>query len=142
MAGKKKDPLRLPPQTIETERAFLGALMVRPEGMAESVDIISADAFYGEKHRIIYRAMIALWSKNEPIDIESVRSCLADQKQLEAVGGAAYLGELASDVPAASNARHYASQVQKKYMLRNLIDAGEYVAELGFDESGELEETL
>jgi replicative DNA helicase len=142
MVTKKKDPLRLPPQTIETERAFLGALMVRPEGMAESVDIISADAFYSEKHRIIFRAMVALWGKNEPIDIESVRSSLADQKQLEAVGGVAYLGELASDVPAASNARHYASQVQKKYMLRNLIDAGEYVAELGFDESGELDETL
>lgn len=143
MASRKKtDPLRMPPQTVETERALLGALMVRPEGLAESVDILSPDAFYSEKHRIIYRAMMTLWGKNEPIDIESVRACLADQKQLEGVGGVAYLAELASEVPAASNARHYASQVQKKFMLRNLIDAGEYVAELGFDESGELDETL
>lgn len=140
--AKKLDPLRTPPQTIETERAFLGALMVRPEGMAESVDIIAADAFYSEKHRIIYRAMMGLWGKNEPIDIESVRAYLADGKQLESVGGVAYLAQLVSEVPAASNARHYATQVQKKYMLRSLIDAGEYVAELGFDESGELEETL
>jgi replicative DNA helicase len=142
MALKKRDPLRTPPQTLETERAFLGALMVRPEGMAESIDILSADAFYSEKHRIIYRAMVGLWGKNEPIDIESVRACLADQKQLEGIGGVAYLAELVSEVPAASNARHYANQVQKKFMLRSLIDAGEYVAELGFDESGELDETL
>ena len=140
--AKKHDPLRAPPQTLETEKALIGALMIRPEGMAESVDILSPDAFYGEKHRIIYRAMLSLWSKNEPIDIESVRSCLADQKQLEQVGGVAYLGDLVSDVPAASNARHYATQVQKKFMLRNLIDAGEYIAELGFEESEELEETL
>jgi replicative DNA helicase len=116
--------------------------MIRPEGMVESSDLISQDAFYAEKHRIIYRAMLALYAKNEPIDIESVRAKLADEGQLEAVGGIAYLSELAADVPAASNARHYASQVQKKHMLRSLIDAGEFVAELGYDEAGELDETL
>jgi replicative DNA helicase len=144
MAGKKKrtDELRVPPQTLESEKALLGALMIRPEGMSEAVDILSPDAFYSEKHRIIYRAMLGLWSKNEPIDVESVRACLSDQKQLEAVGGIPYLGELVGEVPAASNARHYASLVQKKFMLRNLIDAGEYVAELGYDEGEELEETL
>ncbi len=140
--GKKGDSLRLPPQTLETEKAFLGALMIRPEGMAESSDIISQDAFYAEKHRIIYRAMLALYQKNEPIDVESVRAKLQDQGDLEHIGGVVYLAELAAEVPAASNARHYASQVQKKFMLRSLIDAGEYVAELGYDEAGDLEETL
>src|SRR3989344_3512685 len=138
----KKHGLRTPPQTLESEKAFLGALMIRPEAMAESVDAIYADAFYSEKHRIIYRAMLALWQKNEPIDVESVRTMLADQKQLEHVGGVIYLAELAAEVPAASNARFYAGQVQKKSMLRNLIDAGEYVAELGYNEAEELEEVL
>ena len=143
MPRKKKDiGLRTPPQTLESEKAFLGALMIRPEAMAEAVDAIHADAFYSEKHRIIYRAMLSLWQKNEPIDVESVRSALSDQKQLEPVGGVMYLAELAAEVPAASNARHYANQVQKKSMLRNLIDAGEYVAELGYDEGEELEEVL
>lgn len=140
--GKIDTALRTPPQTLESEKALLGALMIRPEGMLESSDVISADAFYAEKHRIIYRAMLSLFTKNEPIDIESVRACLSDQKQLDAIGGVPYLAELASDVPAASNARHYAQLVQKKHMLRNLIDAGEYVAELGYDESGDLDETL
>jgi len=53
-----------------------------------------------------------------------------------------YLAELVSEVPAASSARHYAQQVQKKYMLRSLIDAGEHIAELGYNEGAELEETL
>jgi replicative DNA helicase len=140
--AKAKDALRMPPQNSETEQALLGALMIRPEGMFEISDILSADAFYSEKHRIIYRAMLALYSKNEPTDIESVRARLDDQKQLESIGGVAYLALMASEVPAASNARHYANQVQKKYMLRDLIDAGEYIAELGYDEAEELEETL
>ena len=143
MAAQKKDKsLRVPPQTLETEKAFLGALMIRPEGMNESSDVISPDAFYAEKHRIIYRAMLGLYTKNEPIDIESVRAKLSDSNELESIGGIAYLAELASEVPAASNARHYAGGVQKKFMLRSLIDAGEFIAELGYDEANEIEETL
>jgi replicative DNA helicase len=142
MARTKERALRLPPQTIETEKALLGALLIRPEGIAESIDVLSPDAFYSEKHRIIYRAMLALFGKNDPVDIESVRAKLSDQNQLEGVGGISYLADLASEVPAASNARHYAELVQKKFMLRNLIDAGEFVAELGFDEAAEIEETL
>lgn len=134
--------MRVPPQTLETEKALLGALMIRPEGMFEVNDVLSADAFYAEKHRIMYRAMMALYSKNEPIDIESLRAKLGDLDDLERVGGISYLAELASEVPAASNALHYANQVQKKFMLRALIDAGEYIAELGYEEAEDLDETL
>ena len=134
--------LRTPPQTSESERALLGALMIRADAMVDVVDSISPEAFYSEKHRIIYRAMLQLWGKSEPIDIETVRARLSDDGQLEQVGGLSYLGELANEVPAASNARHYANLVQKKHMLRALIEAGEYVAELGYDEGGELNETL
>ena len=142
LADKRLNPLRIPPQTLESEKALLGALMIRSEAMMEATEVLSADALYSEKHRIIYRAMLALFSKNEPIDIESVRAKLADEETLESVGGLSYLAELVSEVPAASNARHYAAQVQKKFMLRSLIDAGEFIAELGFDEGEDIEETL
>lgn len=133
---------RIPPQDTPAERALLGALMIRPEAVHESIDVISANAFYSEKHRVIFKAMMGLFSKSEPIDLLSVSSKLKDEGSLERVGGTAYLSELVSTVPAAANARHYANTVQKKYMLRNLIDAGEYIAELGFDEAGDLEHTL
>ncbi|MDB5224800.1 MAG: replicative helicase, replicative helicase [Candidatus Adlerbacteria bacterium] len=134
--------LRVPPQSLESEKALLGALMIRPEGMIDTTDVLSPDAFYSEKHRILYAAMMTLYGKNEPIDIESVRACLADNKQLDGIGGVSYLAELVSNVPAASNAVFYGNQVQKKFMLRQLIDAGEYIAEIGFDEGEDLEETL
>lgn len=135
-------PIRIPPQSLETEKALLGALMIRPDTLNDITDQLSPDAFYAEKHRIIYRAMMALWGKNEPIDIESVRAKLAESNHLEGIGGVSYLADLASEVPAASNAAHYANLVQKKYVLRSLIDAGEFVAELGFDEATELDDTL
>ena len=133
---------RIPPQSLESEKALLGALLIKSDAMTDVVDAVSQDAFYAEKHRMIYRAMLALWGKNEPIDIETVRAKLAGENKLEGVGGASYLAELASEVPAAGNARHYANLVQNKSMLRNLIGAGEYVAELGYDEAVDIEETL
>src|SRR3989344_113126 len=133
---------RIPPQSLESEKALLGALLIKEGAMTDVVDVVYQDAFYAEKHRMICRAMLALWGKNEPIDIETVRAKLAGENKLEGVGGASYLAELASEVPAAGNARHYAHLVQNKAMLRNLIGAGEYVAELGYDEAGDIEETL
>jgi len=137
-----KDPLRVPPQQLETERALLGAIMIKPDVLHDLVDIVSADGFYAEKHRIIYRMMIELYSKNEPIDLLSVTSKLKDHKLLDNIGGVTYLSDLVSSVPAASNAEHYAHIVQKKFMLRGLIEAGEYIAELGYDEAADVEETL
>lgn len=137
-----KDKLRIPPQQLESEKALLGAIMIKPDTLHDTIDMVSPDAFYSEKHRIIYRAMVGLWGKNEPIDLLSVTSKLKDSGQMEQVGGVTYLSELVAGVPAASNAKHYAGIVQKKFMLRNLIDAGEYIAELGYDESSDVEETL
>jgi replicative DNA helicase len=137
-----RDPLRVPPQHIDSERALLGAIMIKPDTLHDVVDIVAPDAFYSEKHRIIYNAMIALWGKNEPIDLLTVTSKLRDESKLDSIGGSAYLSDLVAGVPAASNARHYAGVVQKKAMLRQLIDAGEYIAELGYDEASEVEETL
>lgn len=140
--AKKEKGLRMPPHNSESEKALLGALMIRSDAMLESADILSPDAFYSEKHRVIYRAMLSLFGKSEPIDVESVRAKLSDEGTLEQIGGANYLAELVSDVPAASNARHYAGQVQKKFMLRSLIDAGEEISEMGYDEAEEVDDTL
>lgn len=141
MAPKGKS-LRIPPHSTESEQALLGALMIRSDAMIEAVDVLSPEAFYSEKHRTLYRTMLTLFNKNEPIDVESVRAKLADENLLEGIGGVTYLATLVSEVPAASNARHYANQVQKKFMLRSLIDAGEDIAEMGYDEASEIDETL
>lgn len=136
------DPMRIPPQHMDSERALLGAVMIRPESMYDIIDVVSQEAFYAEKHRIIFRAMLALFGKNEPIDLLSVSSKLKDESNLEKIGGTSYLSELVSNVPAAANARHYANIVQKKRMLRELIDAGEFIANLGFEEAEDIEDTL
>lgn len=129
--------LRVPPQNIDAERALLGAIMLRPEGIHEIEGTLVSDAFYVGKHKIIFEAMQTLALRHEPIDILSITHRLTEDKRLEQAGGASYLSELAQDVPASTNVRYYADIIDRKYVLRNLVSAGEYIAELGMDASVE-----
>ncbi len=110
--------------------------------MFEITDIISADSFYSEKHRIVMGAMFDLFKKSSPIDLLSVSARLKEKSQLDQIGGSSFLTELVQGVPSASNAKYYAEVVQKKYMMRRLIEAAEHISNLGFDESTELDEVL
>ncbi|HJO89791.1 MAG: replicative DNA helicase [Candidatus Pacebacteria bacterium] len=138
----QKSNLRIPPQNIESEKALLGSIMLRPDILDEIIDIVSHDSFYAEKHRIIYKTMLELFGKNEPIDLLSMTSKLKEKKSLEQIGGRSYLAELVNIVPSSGNAKHYAELVQKKGMMRSLIEAADFISELGYDEAQELEEML
>ena len=146
MAGKNqnfsKSNLRIPPQNLEAEKALLGSVMIRPDAMHDIIDHITEHSFYSEKHRIIWRVMLELFSKNTPIDILSLSSRLKETEKLDSVGGATSLAELSHTVPSSSNAEHYAKIVQKKHLMRNLINAAEELSELGFSEAEDIEEIL
>lgn len=134
--------LRIPPQNIDSERALLGSIMLKPDGIYDIVDIISEDVFYSEKHRIIYSTMMSLFQKGEPIDVLSLSAKLKEKKQMEKIGGNSYLTELVNFVPSAANIKHYADIVHKKYVLRNVISVADHISELGYNESLELEHIL
>lgn len=130
----KNNNLRIPPQSIPSEQAVLGSIMLRKDAMHEVEDMIIGDSFYVEKHKKIFQAMLDLSVKNEPIDMLSLSTKLRERKLLEAVGGNQYLAEIVNVVPSSTNIKHYADIVQKKYVLRSLIEAADYVSELAFEE--------
>src|SRR3989344_3997539 len=134
--------LRIPPQNLEAEMALLGSIMLRPEALHDIVDTISPDCFYSEKHRIIFDTMMELFTKRSPIDLLSVSSSLKDKGWLDQVGGNTYLTEIVNVVPSSANIAHYALIVQKKYMMRRLIEASDHISQIGYDEGKELEEML
>lgn len=137
-----RDKLRIPPQSIEAEQALLGSIMLRPDSMFEIMDLISSKSFYADKHSVIFESMLELFSKRDPIDLLSLSSKLKEKNLLEQIGGASYLTEIVHTVPSSANIKHYAEIVSKKYMMRKLIDASEYISTIGFDEGHDLEEAL
>ena len=134
--------LRVPPQNLDAEMALLGSIMLRPEVLYDITDIITIDSFYSEKHRIIFETMMELFLKRQPIDLLSVSSKLKEKAWLDQIGGNTYLTEIVNVVPSSSNIMHYANIVQKKYMMRRLIEASDHISQIGYDEAHELEEML
>lgn len=134
--------LRIPPQNLEAEMALLGSIMLRPEALFDVTDVVNADSFYSEKHRVIYETMLELFVKRSPIDLLSVSTRLKEKGWLDQIGGNTYLTELVNVVPSSSNIAYYAEIVQKKFMMRKIIEASDHISQLGYDENRELEEIL
>jgi replicative DNA helicase len=131
-----KDPtLRVPPQSLESERGLLGALLLKPDAIHDVADIVRGDSFYAEKHKLIYEAMRDLSDQGNPIDLLSLSERLQSQGHLERIGGRAYLAELASAAPSPGNFAHYADLVARKHLLRSLIDAAHEITETCYDEA-------
>lgn len=137
-----KNPVRIPPQNLEAEMALLGSLMLRPEAIFEIVDIVAPDVFYSPKHRMVFEAMLELFSKSTPIDLLSLSTRLREKGRLDTVGGGTYLSELTNSVPSSAHVDHYADIVRRKYLMRKLIEASEHIALLGYDEAAEIEYIL
>lgn len=131
--------VRIPPQDLTAEQALLGSLMLKPKGLAEVIDTVRPEHFYAEKHRLIYKAMIALDEKGDPIDAVSLSNILRENKQLDQAGGGSYLAELVSTVPTASNLNYYGSIVAKKAALRTLIDSASQILDLGYTEDEDID---
>lgn len=137
MTKVRKNELRTPPQNIDSEKAVLGSIMLRKDAMHEVEDILTPDSFYAEKHKMIFQTMLDLASRNEPIDALSLSTKLSEKKIFDQIGGNQYLAEIVNIVPSSTNIKHYANIVQKKYILRSLIEAADYVSELAFLENDE-----
>jgi replicative DNA helicase len=142
MASKKPFEGKIPPQSIESEKALLGSIMIRPGSMYEIIDIVSSKMFYAEKHKLIFETMFELMSKSEPIDLLSISNRLREKGYLEAIGGSTYLAEMTSEVPSSANIRHYATIVHNKFLMRGLIEAAEFIESLGYAEAEAIEELI
>src|SRR5918996_2620803 len=115
----------VPPQNLEAEESVLGAMMVsEPAVPSVIVDVHLTDIdFYRERHRLIFRAIHSLHARGEPVDALTVTEQLTQMGELAEAGGKDHVSSLASTVPVAGNADHYARIVKANAMLRRLLEA-------------------
>ena len=114
---------RLPPQSLEAEQSVLGAILIDHDAVIEVAEILRPEDFYRQAHGRIYRAMIELFERREPVDVVTVSEALERAEELEAIGGRAYLSSLSNQTPTAVHVEQYARIVERKAVLRNLIGA-------------------
>lgn len=111
----------VPPSSPEVEAAVLGAMLIDKEAIAKVLNIINSDTFYLRSHQIIFEAMVSLFESNEPVDTVSVYEELKKRNQIESVGGAAYLSQLAQNVSSPAMIEFHSKIIVEKQILRSLI---------------------
>jgi replicative DNA helicase len=134
----------IPPQNLEAEESVLGAMMVSEGAIAPVIlDVhLQDEDFYRYRHRVVYGAIKTLYERSEPIDALTVTEILAQLGQLEAAGGKEAVSTLASTVPAAGNARHYAAIVKQNALLRRLLNAAQTIQQSVREREAEPEELV
>jgi replicative DNA helicase len=138
-----EDNLRkLPPQSIEAEESVLGGVLLDNTAIDKAIEILAPDDFYREAHRKIVRAMMELNQRGEPVDLVTLTEALKVRGQLQDVGGAAYLAELADKVPTAANVTYYAGIVRQKAVLRTLINTATEIATRGYESGADVDQFL
>ena len=124
---------RIPPHNEEAERSVLGAIMLNRDVLLEVLEEVTADDFYNESHREIFKAIWELYKENTAVDMLTVCEELKKRKALDMVGGRAYIATLTAEVPSTANAIEYAKIVSEKATLRQLIKTSEDITDKGYE---------
>jgi replicative DNA helicase len=122
---------KIPPQCCDLEEAVLGALMLEKD----AIDKISLnlESFYRESHQKIFKAILDLSQRNEPVDLLTVSEELKKLNWLEEIGGSYYLTELACKVANASSIVRHSQIIEGKFLQRQLIKFSSEIMERSYD---------
>ncbi|MEX2121326.1 MAG: replicative DNA helicase [Pirellulales bacterium] len=133
---------RLPPQNLEAEKGVLGSLLLDPELCDEVALLLRPVDFYSGPHQTLFAHLLAMHNDGVRIDVTLLNERLKKCNDLEAIGGLAYLAEVADSVPTAANATYYAQIVRDKATLRSLIHASTEILRDAYDQSLEARDML
>jgi replicative DNA helicase len=136
------DLRKVPPHSIEAEESVLGGILLDNDALDRAVELIVPEDFYREAHRKIMRAIIELSERHEPVDLVTLADALRGRNELQDVGGASYLAELAERVPTAANVAYYARIVKDKAILRALIETSTEIAMRSYEAPADVERFL
>ena len=115
---------RIPPHSLEAERAVLGCFLVEPGACAAARPRLPTETFYKEGHRTIYRTMGELLDMGRALDLVTVLDALHDRGTLEATGGAIALATLVDEAAIPTSLETYLALIGDKAHLRSLITLG------------------
>ncbi len=133
----------VPPYDETAEMAVLGGMLMSNDVIAEVSEIVDVHDFYIPKHQTIYSAIVERFAAGDQVDPVLVADTLRVKQELDKVDGADYLASLVHSVPAAINAIHYAEIVHRDAMLRDVIQTGIRITQMGFNaESADAEQVV
>ena len=116
------------PQNISAEQNVLCAMLIDNKAVGTVSGILKPDDFYRQAHQVIYRAMLNLYGRSEPVDLVTVIEELRKMNKLQEVGDVSYITLLGEVAPTAANVKFHAQIVADKAMQRQLIESGTVIS--------------
>ncbi|MCD6153032.1 MAG: replicative DNA helicase [Syntrophobacterales bacterium] len=133
---------KVPPQNIEAEQSVLGGILLDNNAVNSVLEILEIADFYSEAHRKIFSAIIELSEKDEPSDLITLSNLLRNKKQIDDVGGVAYLASLVDNVPSAANIAYYSKIIKEKSILRRLIGVSTEILNKSYNSTSDVDHVL
>lgn len=127
---------KAPPHSLEAEQVTLGAMMLDNSRIDDLRGVVREDDFYRHDHRLIFRAICAMYDARQSVDAITLPEWLRSRGEFAEAGGMAYLMEICGSTPSAVSAVSYAEIVRERASLRQLISLGGDIAELGYRPDG------
>lgn len=115
------EEFRILPHDLVAEQSVLGAVFISPDTIISLADELTPDDFYKPANKIVFKTMLSLLEKGEPIDATTMGSALMNQGDISKIGGINYVVELVNSTPTSKNVEHYAKLVKEKATLRKMI---------------------
>ncbi len=109
------------PSNIDAEKTILGAILLDNHAHAEAAEKLIADDFSLDSHRRIFQRMGELVDSSRAVDIVTLAEELGRHKEVESVGGVAYLAGLTEGLPRKPVIEEYIRIVKDKSLLRRLM---------------------
>ncbi len=131
---------RVPPHSLEAERAVLGGVLLENNALNAATQILSADDFYSRANALIFDAMCELFRRGQPVDLVTLRAWLVDHGNLQKAGGDEHILSLTETIPTVENIEHHAGIVRDKAIVRRLIARCHEIAAQGYGEYGDVDE--
>jgi replicative DNA helicase len=134
--------LKLPPQNVEAEQAVLGAILLDNQALYKTLEILDPEEFYRPVHKRIFRGMVELAEQSQVIDLLTLTDHLRRGEALDAIGGTAYLTDLAQSVATAAGVAYHARMVHETAVSRSLIVAATEIVSRGYEGTRRVDELL
>lgn len=115
------EEFRILPHDLAAEQSVLGSVFISPDSLIFLADELAPDDFYKPANKIVFKTMLSLLEKGEPIDATTMVSALTNKGQIKEIGGINYVVELVNSTPTSKNVDHYAKLVKEKSTLRKMI---------------------
>jgi replicative DNA helicase len=116
--------------------------MLEKDALTNVIDILKVESFYKDSHKVIFQAILDLFSESQPIDLLTVTSQLRKNGALEIAGGAFYVTELTSKVASAANIEYHARIITEQSIKRELIKISGDIQKDAFEDTTDVFELL